>query len=190
MALENPMQTTHSFSTPSHLSVFHCFLLLMASLFVVPAHAQGQIFRCGTEYTNNPTPEQKKTCVALDGGNVTVIQAPKPRVAAGKPTAVTSSAPAPVPSSSDHPKVDPNVQKARDSDARAILEAELRRGEQRLAELQHEYNGGQPERRGEEVRNQLRYGERVAALKDSIARAEADLVGIRRELDRATQQKR
>ena len=150
----------------------------LASFVLAPAHAQGEIYRCGTEYTNNPTPEQKKTCKALDGGNVTVIQAPKPKANAGK-------AAAPVPASGDQPKVDPAVQKARDSDARAILEAELRRGEQRLAELQREYNGGQPERRGEEVRNQMRYAERVAGLKDSIARAEADVVGIRRELSRA-----
>ena len=150
----------------------------LASFVLAPAHAQGEIYRCGTEYTNNPTPEQKKTCKALDGGNVTVIQAPKPKANANK-------AAAPVPASGDQPKVDPAVQKARDSDARAILEAELRRGEQRLADLQREYNGGQPERRGEEVRNQMRYAERVAGLKDSIARAEADLVGIRRELSRA-----
>lgn len=153
---------------------------LSICIWALPAQAQSPIYRCGTEYTNNPTAEQKQTCKALDGGNVTIIQAPKPRAPAGGPKPSAAVAP-----SSDQPKVDPALQKARDSDARAILEAEQRRAEQRLAELQREYNGGQPERRGEEVRNQQRYGERVASLKDSIARAEADLAGIRRELSRA-----
>ncbi|MGB4059167.1 MAG: hypothetical protein WBK26_03035 [Burkholderiaceae bacterium] len=167
----------------SHPSAFFTPLRLLAAGLLaaaLPVQAQNQIYRCGTEYTNNPTAEQKKTCKALDGGNVTVIQAPKPKsnVAGAKP-------PAPVPASTDQAKVDPGVQKARDSDARAILESEQRRAEQRLAELQREYNGGQPERRGEEVRNQQRYSERVATLKDSLTRAEADLAGIRRELSRA-----
>jgi hypothetical protein len=156
--------------------------VLWAWVALVPVPAHSQIYRCGTEYTNNPTAEQKKSCKELDGANVTVIQAPKPKNnggAANKPT-VTA------PPAADQAKVDPHVQKARDSDARAILEAEQRRAEQRLAELQREYNGGQPERRGDEVRNQQRYGERVAALKDSLARAEADLAGVRRELARAT----
>jgi molecular chaperone GrpE (heat shock protein) len=81
--------------------------------------------------------------------------------------------------------VDPAQQKARDSDARAILEAELRRAEARLADLQREYNNGQPEKRGDELRNVPRYQERVADLKAGIARAEADITGIRRELQRA-----
>ena len=146
----------------------------------VPVQAQNQIYRCGTEYTNNPTPEQKKSCKSLDGGNITVIPATKAKGNGGgsKPAAAA-------PVASDQAKVDPSVQKTRDSDARAILEAEQRRAEQRLTELQREYNGGQPERQGEEVRNQQRYSERVAALKDSLARAEADLADIRRELLRA-----
>ena len=157
-----------------------CLQPLVAALLVTgfPVQAQSQIYRCGSEYTNNPTQEQKQNCKALDGGNVTVIAAPKPK---NNPTHKTPSAATPA---ADQPRVDPHVQKARDNDARAILEAEQRRAEQRLAELQREYNGGQPERRGEEVRNQQRYSERVASLKDSLLRAEADLAGIRRELGR------
>jgi len=177
-ALESPM---HQISFNRFFAVSVRMPALLALVVLTPALAQSQIYRCGTEYTNNPTAEQKKTCKELDGANVTVIQAPKPKItaAASKPVAATTP-------SSDQVKVDPSLQKARDSDARAILEAEQRRAEQRLAELQREYNGGQPERRGDEVRNQQRYGERVAALKDSLARAEADLAGVRRELARAT----
>jgi hypothetical protein len=168
------------FKSPSSVSVPVLWALVALLPVSVPAH--GQIYRCGTEYTNNPTAEQKKSCKELDGGNVTVIPAAKPKNNGVPANKSTAAAPAPA----EQVKVDPGVQKARDSDARAILEAEQRRAEQKLAELQREYNGGQPERRGDEVRNQQRYGERVAALKDSLARAEADLAGVRRELARAT----
>lgn len=154
--------------------------ILVLGALPVPAQAQSQIYRCGTEYTNSPTPEQKKSCNPLDSGNVTVIPATKVKGNGGGSKPAVAA-----PAASDQAKVDPSVQKTRDSDARAILDAEQRRAERRLTELQHEYNAGQPERRGEEVRNQQRYSERVAALKDSLARAEADLAGIRRELLRA-----
>lgn len=143
------------------------------------ARAQSAIYRCGTEYTNNPTPEQRQTCKALDGGNITVIPTPRPAARAGASAGGASAVPP-----STQPRVDPATQKARDSDARAILEAELRRAEQQVNDLRRQYNGGQPERLGEEVRNQQKYGERVAALKASLARAESDLAGIQRELSR------
>ena len=53
--------------------------------------------------------------------------------------------------------------------------------ETRLAELRKEYNNGEPERRGDE-RNYQKYLDRVQALKDDIARTEANLVSIRREI--------
>lgn len=169
----------HRIVFPRVFSFFRPLMALAVFSLSLPALAQSQIYRCGSEYTNNPTPEQRKTCKSLDDGNITVIPAPKAKSPAGATKPVAASSPV-----SEQSKVDPAVQKARDSDAKAILEAEQRRAEQRLAELQREYNAGQPERRGEEVRNQQRYAERVAALKDSIARAEADLAGIRRELMR------
>lgn len=146
----------------------------------VAAHAQDAIYRCGSEYTNNPSPQQKKECKLLEGSAVTVVPATKPtRSANARPGG------APAPASADQPRVDPAQQRARDSDARAILEAELKRAEARLIDLQREYNNGQPERRGEEVRNVARYQERVADLKAQVARAESDVAGIRRELQRA-----
>jgi hypothetical protein len=77
-------------------------------------------------------------------------------------------------------------QRARDSDARRILEGELKREEERLTELQKEYNGGEPERRGDE-RNYQKYLDRVAELKAGIARKEADIAAIRRELSKLVQ---
>lgn len=72
-------------------------------------------------------------------------------------------------------------QRVRDSDARRILEAELKKEQERLAALQKDYNNGEPERRGDE-RNYQKYIERVAELKAGISRKEADIGAIKREL--------
>jgi len=47
--------------------------------------------------------------------------------------------------------------------------------------LRKEYNGGQPERLGNE-RNYQKYIDRTADLKASIARKESDIAAIKREL--------
>jgi seryl-tRNA synthetase len=75
-------------------------------------------------------------------------------------------------------------QRARDSDARLILQSELKKAQARQEELQREYNNGEPEKRGDESRNHQKYLDRVAELKASLARNESDVAGIRRELDR------
>ena len=82
------------------------------------AHADERIYRCGNEYTNTVTEAQAKTCKLLSGGNVTVIQSP-PRQAA---------VPAPVRQASGQ-RIDSVDQRARDSDARMILESELKKAE-------------------------------------------------------------
>ena len=73
---------------------------------------------------------------------------------------------------------------ARDADARAILETELRRAEARLVDAKKAYANGEPEKQGIESRNYQRYLDRVAELKDAVTRAENDVAGIRRELQR------
>jgi len=115
---------------------------------------------------------KEKGCRAIEGTPVTVIQGPRPRA----PAASIPSAARPADA-----KVDPAEQRARDSDARRILESELKREEERLAELKREYNNGEPERQGSE-RNYQRYLDRVADLKNSIARREADVEALKREL--------
>lgn len=152
----------------------------------VQAQSQDRIFRCGNEYTNNPLQSQRKDCVALDGGHITVIPVPRTgaaKSAGGASVAVASASAAPA--SADQPRVSAAQQKARDSDARTILESELKKTEATLAELQREYNAGQPVRRPQDTANPALYAERVAALKASLGRAEADVVSIRRELQRA-----
>ncbi len=78
-------------------------------------------------------------------------------------------------------KVDPGAQRQRDSDARRILEAELRREEDKLAALKRELNNGEPERRGDE-RNYQNYLDRVAQMRASLSRGEADIAALKREL--------
>jgi hypothetical protein len=51
-------------------------------------------------------------------------------------------------------------------------------------ELLKEYNNGEPDKRGDEVRNHQKYLDRVAELKANLARNESDMAGIRRELGR------
>ena len=100
--------------------------------------------------------------------------------AAGSPAggAGTTARPA---GSENFPKVDSATQRARDSDRKRILEDELRKEEEKLAELRKEYNNGEPERLGNE-RNYQKYLDRVQQLKEDIARSEASLLAIRREL--------
>ena len=154
---------------------------MLSGLFLMTAHAQDRIFRCGNEYTNHPVQSQRKDCVALDGGRITVI--PAPRIQAARPAAAQTNA-GNAPASADQSRVNPALQKARDSDARTILENELKRAEASLDELQREYNAGQPVRRPQDIANPALYAERVAALKASMGRAEADVASIRRELQR------
>jgi len=157
--------------------------VIAASLPMVmaPAHAQDRIYRCGNEYTNNPQVAKQKGCTLMDGGNITIIEGTKP---AAKPAAApAASAPAATPRNGGE-RVDNAAQRARDSDARAILEAELRKAEERLAEARKAYANGEPEKQGIESRNYQRYLDRVAELKAAVARAENDVAGIKRELER------
>jgi hypothetical protein len=149
---------------------------LVMLLLALPALAQDRIYRCGNEYTNTATEEQKKTCKLVTGGNVTIVQGAKPAAKASGSARTTDAAP---------PRQDGAAQRERDHDARGILESELRKTQERLAELTREYNNGEPEKRGDESRNYQKYLDRVAELKASLARAESDIAGIKRELGRA-----
>ncbi len=141
------------------------------------ALAQDKIFRCGNEYINNAKEAEARGCKLIDGGNITIISAPK-TAANGSPQGRSAAASAP------GQRVVSAEQRSRDSDARQILEAELRKIEARQAELLKEYNNGEPEKQGVEARNHQKYLDRVAELKASIARNESDIAGVRRELTR------
>lgn len=160
------------------------FLLtfLLASTLFVSGMAHAQIYRCGNEYTNKVPEAQKSQCKLIEGGNVTVVEGFKPpavkrAAASAAPVRLASATPAAA-------RVDAAEQKARDSDARLILEAELKKAESRHAELSLEYNSGEPEKQGSESRNYQKYLDRVANIKSELARNESDIAGIRREIGR------
>ena len=161
-----------------------------AALWAAPAaHAQSGagntvVYRCPGPpvlYTDaiSANEAKEKNCRTIEGANVTVIQGTRPRTAA--PTASGSRG------NSGDGRVEPSQQRARDSDARLILDEELKKEEGQLAALQKDYNNGAPERRGEE-RNFQKYQERVAELKAAVARKESDIAAIKREIAKLAQQ--
>ena len=151
----------------------------IALLFTAGAFAQTKIFRCGNSYTNDEAQAKAMGCKAVEGGNVTVVQGTKVNggatASAVKPVVAPGSA-----------KVEPGEQKARDTEARAILEAELKKAEARRAELAKEYNGGEPDKLGPETKNHQKYLDRVADLKAAIERSERDIEGLQREINRSS----
>lgn len=158
---------------------------ILAALVAAHAQAQTRIYRCGNSYTNNAAEAQVRGCKLVEGGNVTVVEGTRVNGAAPIKVAAVSPTPVSAPGGSPAQRVDNGEQKARDSDARLILESELKKAEARHAELLKEYNNGEPEKLGPETRNHQKYLDRVSELKASIARNESDIAGIRRELGRA-----
>lgn len=153
-------------------------LAALAWMGVAITHAQAagstSVYRCPGHpvlYTDAiSTKEAKeKGCKLLEGEPVTVIQGFKPRVAASAAAGPASS------------RVDPADQRARDSDARRILEDELKREDERLASMKAEFNNGQPEREPGE-HNNLKYSARVVTMKTAIERKEGDIAALKREL--------
>lgn len=154
------------------------------------ALAQDRIYRCGNEYTNTVSEAQAKNCKLLSGGNVTVVQAvkvPKPANNTANSANISNSA-----NNSGNNSTSGNAsnkgdgadQRAKEADARLILEAELKKAESRQAELLKTFNNGEPEKMGPEFRNHQKYLDRVAEMKAEIARNDGDIAGIRRELGR------
>lgn len=163
---------------------------VVALVLATAASAQGRIWRCGNTYTNDEA--EGRNCKLVEGGNVTVVLGTRANATANaangaqppaQPVRVAAAqqAAAPLPVQ----RIDGEQQRARDSDARAILEAELKKAEARLAELQKEWNNGEPEKNGAEQRNHQKYLDRVAELKVNLARTENDISGLKRELGRS-----
>ncbi len=150
-------------------------LALLGLCLAATGKASAQIYRCGDEYTNIVPDARKSACKLIDGAKLSVVPG-----FVGPATAATRSASAAAPM----PRVDAAGQRARDADARQILEAELKKAEARQLELLRDYNNGEPDRRSDEARNYQKYLDRVAELKASLVRNEADIAGLRREISR------
>lgn len=136
--------------------------------------AQGQIYRCGNEYTNNASDAKARGCKPFAGGNITIVPGTRPSAAAAPARAGAAS----------QPRVGAADQRARDADARVILESELAKAQGRQTELLAQYNNGEPEMLGPEHRNHQKYLDRIADMKASIDRNQSDIAGIQRELAR------
>jgi len=137
------------------------------------AHAFDVTYKCPNHvYSNTISAKEAKDkgCTVLDNAPITVIQGPKPRPAASGAASNGSN------------RIDPADQRARDTDARRILEAELKREEERLAAMKLEYNNGLPDKQGNEVKNYQKYLDRVADMKAAIERKEGDVAALKREL--------
>ena len=161
-------------------SLFRCAALLLAC---VAAPALGAdtadssvMYRCpGNDYKNTITAKEaeKLGCKRIEGAPVTIIQMTKPRASTGAVPAAGGG--------SSGARVDPVAQRARDSDARRILEGELRAEEEKLAVMQKEFNNGQPERQGDE-KNFQKYLDRVDQMRAAIARKQIDIAALQREI--------
>jgi hypothetical protein len=171
----------------------HCLGALVLGSMMAPlalAQAAGrEVYRCPGNpilYTDALSAKEahNKGCRTLEGAPITVVQGTRPRLSNNPASSVLSGKPGETRPSEQ--RVDPNEQRTRDSDARRILEGELKREQERLAQMQKDYNNGEPERQGDE-RNYQKYLDRVADMKASIARKEGDIAAIKRELSKLPQ---
>ena len=125
----------------------------------------------GNDYKNTITARKREArCKRIEGAPVTIIQMTSRRAATRGPQ----------PAAADG-RVDPVAQRARDSDARRILETELKAEEDKLAVMQKEFNNGQPERQGDE-KNFQKYLDRVNDMRAAIARKQTDIAALQREI--------
>jgi hypothetical protein len=170
-----------------------CFLALAAPA----AWSQGAaataatVYRCPGPpilYTDQISAQEAKdkNCRTIEGAPVTIVQTAKPAPAAARKGEGSGAGPNAREGRGPESRVDPSAQRQRDGDARKLLEAELQREEQRLADLQREFNNGEPERRGDE-RNAQKYIDRVADMRSQIARKQEDIAAIKREIAKLQQ---
>ena len=162
-------------------SLIRCTALLIAwsgaSALAAETPDSSVMYRCpGNDYKNTISAKEaeKLGCKRIEGAPVTVIQMTKPRPS-------TAAVPAASGGSTGGARVDPVAQRARDSDARRILEGELRTEEEKLAVMQKEFNNGQPERQGDE-KNFQKYLDRVSDMRAAIARKQTDIAALQREI--------
>ena len=164
------------------MKTLSAFLLATFALggFTMQASAQERVWRCGNEYTNNATLAQQRGCKIMEGGNVTVVQGTRPMASAASSSGGAAVARSPAGS----PRVDGADQRARDGEARSVLESELKKAQDRQAQLLKDYNNGEPEKQGSESKNYQKYLDRVAEMKAQIDRNQSDIDGIQREIGR------
>ena len=152
-------------------------LLICLTAAASAAQAQPTVYRCPGPpvlYTDGLTAKEAsdKGCRTIEGSPITIVQTPKSH------SAVASEA------QRDLARIDANQQKSRDDERRRVLENEMREAEKRMAAIQAEYQDGNGERQGDEARNYQKYLDRMAQLKASLNRQEADIQALKREISK------
>ena len=162
----------------------HYRMALMAALLGAAAQAHGQLYVCADAQGHKTYTDKRAGagCKLLDLPGAMTEPPRKTAPLAGAPARpALQAAGTPAPAAGAFPRVDGAEQCARDLDRRQILQDELRSEEQKLAAQRMEFNGGQPERQGNE-RNYAKYQERVAQLKDNISRTQQNIDALKREI--------
>jgi len=145
------------------------------------AQAQAAVYKCVDEQGRVEfTDTARRGCKALDPPGY--APPPPPRASAPIPAVrPPGNGPVPTVTPASFPRVDSAQQRARDDDRRAILNDELRIEQKKLADLRRDFNGGEPERQGNE-RNYAKYQERVASMRAEIGRTERNIEALQREI--------
>jgi hypothetical protein len=167
-------------------SFFRRFTIVLAAGLALHNGAQAQgVYKCVDEGGRVEfTDTARRGCKALDLPGY--APPPPPRASAPIPAVrPVSPGPAaaatPTMSPASFPRVDTAQQRARDDDRREILNDELRIEQKKLADLNRDFNNGEPERQGNE-RNYAKYQERVASMRDEIGRTQRNIEALQREI--------
>jgi hypothetical protein len=164
------------------LAFFAASLVLVASP-AWPEGDSGVLYRCpGNDYNNTLTPSEaeKLHCKKVEDAAVSVVRSPGRAASASTP--VPAAAPAPA-AAEVRESPESAAMRTRASNSRRQLETRLRSEESKLARLEQEFNGGDPERRKDETSLQT-YLDRVARMRTDITRRQIDIAEMRRELDK------
>ncbi|NNG24262.1 DUF4124 domain-containing protein [Massilia sp. ML15P13] len=147
---------------------------------------QAQVYKCVDDQGRVEfTDQNRRGCKQLESFTPSISSPPPVRASAPipavRPPNPGSTGPAAATTPTSFPRVDTAQQRARDDDRREILNDELRLEEKKLADLRRDFNGGEPERQGNE-RNYAKYQERVASMREEIGRTETNIASLRREI--------
>ncbi|TAK90996.1 MAG: DUF4124 domain-containing protein [Burkholderiaceae bacterium] len=153
--------------------------IVVLGVALIPALASAQstgMYKCvdksGAVTYQNIGVTKGMECTKTEGQPITTVAPPaKPAPKAADKNATPAN----------FPKVDERLQRNRDEERKKILEDELDQEEKRLADLQKEYKGGQPDRLGGE-RNYQKYLDRTEQLKQDIQRSEQNIEALKKEL--------
>lgn len=152
---------------------------LVALFFLCTCAVFGQeaVYRCGNEYTNDAARAKTEKCKLLESGAVVTVPSHKRTIDVQKHTRQNfgkqSTAMLTTPAATEQKL----AQQKRDSDAKLIIELELKKTESQLADLRKQFDQIPATASGAEL-------EKKASLKQQMARHEADIVSLKRELKR------